>query len=121
MYDGTRGPLRTRSHHPIARVGRHQCRCLKQAPSAQEPLALISVFAANAGIALTKTVAFMISSACPAFAGAIAASQVGAAHPNAGSTLVFDLLGIDALYSQLVQGAVILVAVGVDAWSGKTR
>ncbi len=33
----------------------------------------------------------------------------------------FNLLGIDALYAQVVQGAVILFAVAVDAWSGKTR
>lgn len=109
-------------------------------------------------VTLTKSVAFMISGACAAFAGVIASAQVGAANPNAGSTLVlstiaavviggisifggegaiwrsaagvlllvlinngFNLLGIDALYSQIVQGAVILFAVGVDAWSGKTR
>jgi ribose transport system permease protein len=33
----------------------------------------------------------------------------------------FNLLGIEALYSQIVQGAVILVAVAVDVWSGKAR
>jgi ribose transport system permease protein len=33
----------------------------------------------------------------------------------------FNLLGIDALYTQVVQGVVILIAVGVDAWSGKAR
>lgn len=33
----------------------------------------------------------------------------------------FNMLGINALYSQVVQGAVILLAVAIDAWTGKTR
>jgi len=109
-------------------------------------------------VTLTKTMAFVISGACAAFAGVISSAQVAAANPNAGSTLVlttiaavviggisiyggegaiwrsaagvlllvlinngFNLLGIDALYTQVVQGVVILIAVGVDAWSGKAR
>ena len=109
-------------------------------------------------VTFIKTVAFMISGACAAFAGVIAAAQVGAANPNAGTTLVlttiaavviggisiyggegaiwraaagvlllvlinngFNLLGLDALYAQVVQGAVILIAVGIDVWSGKAR
>jgi ribose transport system permease protein len=32
----------------------------------------------------------------------------------------FDLLGIDVIYQQIVQGAIIIVAVAVDAWSRRT-
>ncbi|MFE2218239.1 ABC transporter permease [Streptomyces canus] len=33
----------------------------------------------------------------------------------------FNLLGINALFSQIVQGSVILIAVAIDAWTRKTR
>ena len=33
----------------------------------------------------------------------------------------FNLFGFNPLYSQVVQGAVILIAVAVDVWSGKSR
>ncbi|MFT4081548.1 MAG: ABC transporter permease [Nocardioides sp.] len=33
----------------------------------------------------------------------------------------FNLLGFNPLYSQIVQGGVILVAVAIDAWSGKSN
>jgi ribose transport system permease protein len=109
-------------------------------------------------VSFTKTVAFAISAGAAGLAGIIAASQVGSADPNAGTSLVltpiaaavvggisiyggsgaiwrasagvlllvlinngFDLLGVNPLYSQVVQGAVILIAVAIDAWSRKSR
>ena len=33
----------------------------------------------------------------------------------------FNILGVNALYSQVVQGAVILLAVGIDAWTARAR
>lgn len=32
----------------------------------------------------------------------------------------FDLLGVDVIYQQVVQGTIIIAAVGVDAWSRRT-